>query len=165
MFSGYYIMVVTACSLIKAGACDPSHADVQWLLTARSGCCWMLFDTKAGVALHTDVQWLLTARWLQDSLRSFLPSYLVQSAKYMTHNHCLFSLSATRVTFLLLKQLTNLFLQYTIKKCHIHIVTICHNPHISITSKWPAQTLVCWLNQFAMQLVMHHLLAIIQSRT
>ena len=49
-------------------------------------------------------QWLL---YLQDQvvegLGSFLSGCLMQLAKYTIHNHCLFSLSATRVTTLWLK--------------------------------------------------------------
>jgi len=48
-----------------------------------------------------------------EGLGSFLSGCLIQLVKYTTHNHCLFSLSATRVTTLWLKQPLILFLLCT----------------------------------------------------
>ena len=45
-----------------------------------------------------------TRSGIVEGLGSFLLGCLMQLAKYTTHNHCLFSLSATRVTTLWLKQ-------------------------------------------------------------
>ena len=50
-------------------------------------------------------QWLLYLQHqVVEGLGSFLSGCLMQLAKYTIHNHCLFSLSATRVTTLWLKQ-------------------------------------------------------------
>ena len=50
-------------------------------------------------------RWLLYVQdKVVDGLGSFLSGCLMQLAKYTIHNHCLFSLSATRVTTLWLKQ-------------------------------------------------------------
>ena len=71
----------------------------------------------------------MISMYIFDGLGSFLSGCLMQLAKYTIHNHCLFSLSATRVTTLWLKQPT-LFLLCrksikTINNCLINSRSSC----------------------------------------
>ena len=60
-------------------------------------------------------QWLLYLQdQVVDGLGSFLSGCLMQLAKYTIHNHCLFSLFATKVTTLWLKKKEFVFAVYTL---------------------------------------------------
>ena len=99
-----------------------------WVILSHRYYYCMLFDVHAGVH-DLFKRWLLYLQdQVVDGLGSYLSGCLMQLAKYTLHSHCLFSLSATRVTTLWLKQ--PICFRYAFTDCHMTGSCMSHDCHV-----------------------------------
>ena len=127
--------------------CGDSLAGVT--IFANNGYYCMLFDVHASVTSFKDA-WSVVTISTRSGCRSFLSGCLIQLAKYTIHNHCPFSLSATRVTTLWLICVCCDILVY------IAILFVIHYPDFIIVQVlWPLLHYHVCLVHFTNVLVNH----------